>query len=375
MGTLKKMEDSAVEMRKISINWKQIDKGKQANNYYTPEKYIIYPGVVYHYIAAPVQKVFPSVDNIMNFVLPGIYFHPDYFLAVHYNKTKKEYEASIIKPRNLDLKSVTFSIKFISKPWLSDNQYFGSEYTTNPNYVSVWKVYNLSSRESEVPDISWLEEYVGILNPDDLRSLCLNSRTDNERTRVCGKADYYDYHTRLEEDIDDQDNSVYASYYMDNEKTDNIVNHIKGEIGASKGKGKGKGFKFFPSKGKGKASDYEEMREPPIHPGIRHLTENDCYIIDLEGKLYSWSAPDKLTTISVFRSNDKRADLLTLKKVIEEMQTQKEAFELSIKRESKEDEDRRKPQDSRKPSSPESITRPRTESDNSSVSEKARTKK
>merc|ERR1739844_37725 len=341
MGTLMRMGDTTVEMKKRIINWKLIDGGFQAVNYFTPEEYLIYPGIVYHYIANPIQKVLPSVDNLLNFVMPGIYFHPDYFLKVHYNDKKEAYEAEIIKPRGINVKTSTFSIKFISKMWLSKNKYFGTSFTAGQEYVSVWNIYNLSTRDANSIDISWLDDIVEVLNPDDLEIYSANYKTEHERTRVLTKSCFNQFHEELDADADKGDDSVYVNYFSDSEKMIDAVNGIKEEIMIRRDKGKGNG-KYFHMKGKGKEQGYDRQDLAPIHQGLRQLLDNECYVIDTGGTLHTWVPPNALSAITLFRSKDKRLDLLTIKKIIDELRSKKDAFESFIKKEEKDQEEERK---------------------------------
>merc|ERR1712038_248663 len=340
MGTLITMGDTERTLTKYSINWEAIDAGVQAVNYCTPIKYSIYPGIVYHYISSPVQKVFPSVDNLVALKVPGIYFHPDFFLKVFYNEETEEFEASIIKPKGISAKESTFTVKFMSKRWLDSNQYFGGRFTTNAEYVNIWKVYNLVTREPRVPDISWLNQYVRILNPDDLEMYCTHQTTPTDRLTTLPSSDLNEFHRELDADIDEKENSIYTEYYSTNTNVINTIAHIQREIALGKGKGKGKyGFE----KGKGKGYEFNMPRESPINLKLKQVLGSQSYIIDAEGMLHSWYAPDNLSRISVFKSENKSAHLEVINGLIDELQSMKSTFEASIKRDVEESKKAKRP--------------------------------
>merc|ERR1712228_339403 len=334
MGTLTKMGDTERQLKQLVVNWKLLDRDRSSVNYYTQEEYSIFPGVVYHYLANPVQKVFPSVDNLVNFVLPGIYFHPDYFLSVHYNDMTERYEGTIIKPRAIDAKSATYTVKFISKKWLINNKYFGSAFTTNPDYVSVWKIYNLAKREFEPPDLEWLNDFVELLNPDSLETLATKSPTPTERTIVCGLKDALAFHKSLNEDTDDQDNSLYLEYYSADDDVMSVIRTFEDEIRSGKGgKGRGKGKQYWYSEGKSQGKGFEQTpSQPPIDDNLRSLLNGECHIINFEGDLFSWVPDSDLRKITVYKNSSKAEDLLTIKQLRDELGSKERQFEVSIEK-------------------------------------------
>jgi len=116
----------------IKIDWTKIDTGKDRHKYETKNEYFIIPYVIYHYIGPPVNKLFPSGDNLKSIPVEGVYFTGSNFFAID-DISEDQPETNIVFPFVGNIEEVTYSVKFCSKVCLRENKYFGSSFCSMMN--------------------------------------------------------------------------------------------------------------------------------------------------------------------------------------------------------------------------------------------------
>jgi len=239
MGTLPMAEIEEEEEQPIKaerIDWSLIDTDSRREYYETQDRFMIIPHVVYHYIGPPVNRLFPSTDNLKQFCAEGIYFNENYFLELTWDEAEERYDAQLITPKIGNIFHVTYAPKFISKRFLTHNKYFGFKLTNSTNFVVYNKNYNFSQREApEEIDISWLSDHVNLLNEDALDDRNIYSNVPNSQRP---SKNLNGFHEQMNAFARNPESVLFD--FLNNEETNEEILRMKGAWLAMKGKGKGK---------------------------------------------------------------------------------------------------------------------------------------
>merc|ERR1739836_97365 len=310
MGTLRLRKTMAEkdEIKPEVIDWEKFDS--RCKNYESQKSYLVYPDIIYHFIGPPVNKLFPSTDNLLQFKTQGIYFNEYYFVEVSWNDDESRWEAEIISPVVSDLKRVTYSIKFISTRFLKNNRYFGFHYTDHSDHVCYSRSYNLNSMEGRSDyNFNWSDESITILNEDEVARKLIFTRPDTENKNI------HSFFESIKADVKDE-SSEYYNFLIEGSQPPESISNLKDiwreKKEQQKGKGKDKSSgKGYDNKGKGKGGF--NFR---VDAQLAMILSQKCYIIEDED-VYKVAPDQELHKISLTDSANRDQNIESLKVLIQ----------------------------------------------------------
>jgi len=375
MGTLEMTElEVEVEQQIIRaeiIDWSEYDTDPRRDQYETQDPLMVIPHVVYHFLGPPINKLFPSTDNIKQFCAEGIYFNENYFLELTWDEDASRFDAQIVTPKIGNIFQVTYSPKFIGKRLLVQNKYFGFKHTNSTNFVNYNRNYNFTQREApDKIDVSWLSNYVNLLNEDAIEDKNIYCSIPNSRRPA---KNFNGFHDQMQAFANDQSSVLFQ--FLNGEETNEDLLRMKGEWLERKGKGKGRGYpkgkgyfqgSFNPyqvvgqyDKGKSVPKGFQKGSYEPKGKGVSYnhpqnaspfneFVNKSCFIVE-DDSVYRYSKEKGLSKISISEISHLKQSIDEIETLLLVLQDKRELLKSRIKSSEKVQDDSIKEEEKPKP--------------------------
>jgi len=196
-----------------NIDWSKIDTDVRRKNYETQDPYPVIKNIIYHYIGPPVNKLFPSADNLKSVLLPGLYFTGLNFLFVR-DVDSDSPDAEIVFPFLGDINKVTFSVKFIPNDSFYPQKYFGTKFTCSDEYTSAHYVLNLSKSVNSGNKDFRINSFdiVNVTNPDDAEKFSIHNKPRSLQS--ASKVDFMLFFNHSKTKLNDPEEELHSIVHI-----------------------------------------------------------------------------------------------------------------------------------------------------------------